>query len=324
MSNAGFSDVISNSTKIEKNAAWIDGDQCPADRRAGSFENNILHAVPAKKARMSYGSILVHLDFDRGSKSRLQYATDLAGDLGAYLIGLATTANRVEHSDEVPMRDSGTVIDQNTVRNRMRFNELKRHFFSIAGNGCNSGWRTAADLPTRALIENSRAVDLIVSGTPHGAEPDDIYLSAEPGALVCGSGRPVLFVAEGAEFRHPECALIGWKDTPEARRAVLFALPFLRLAERTVVVAMSDEVNGAHEAGAADTARYLTRHGIEARFKTVTGKHGAEGFLEAIREENADLVVTGANGHGGMRERMLGGITSMLLMQNDLNRLMAG
>ncbi|WP_193178235.1 universal stress protein [Oricola nitratireducens] len=273
---------------------------------------------------MSFNSILVHMEFDGISNARLQYATDMAGDLDALLIGFAATAVRPVHITEMGVETDDTYREEAVIRNRKRFDDLKAEFFATAGDGPNSAWRQSEDLPTRALTANARAADLVISGTPHGAIPGDIYRAVDPGDLVCDSGRPVLFVAEGAVFRHPHCAVIGWKDTPEARRAVAFALPFLQLSKRILVLSVGEEKNGGAEEGLNDVVRFLMRHGIDADGKFMAGKNGPENFVETVRAEQADLVVTGAYGHSRMRERIFGGFTRTLLMQQDLNRLMIG
>lgn len=272
---------------------------------------------------MSFDSILVHLEFDGNSEPRLQYATDLAGDLDAFLIGFTAAAVRPIHASELGVLTDDAYSEALVRRNRERFNDIRRDFFKIAGDGHNSGWRDSEDQPTRALVQNARVADLIVAGTPDGAAPRDIYRSIDPGDTVCDAGRPVLFVAEDGVYRHPRRALIGWKDTPEARRAVAFALPFLKLADETVVLTVQEQDSQSGD-GPADVVRYLMRHGIEADAKTVSGKGGPAGFVDAMRCEGADLVITGAYGHSRMRERIFGGITRTLLMQKDLNRLMAG
>jgi nucleotide-binding universal stress UspA family protein len=272
---------------------------------------------------MAFDSILVHLEFDTNSDSRLQYATDLAGDLDAFLIGFTATAIRPVHASELGLAADNAYSEELARRHRKRFEEIRRDFLEVAGDGHNSGWRESEEIPTRALIQNARAADLIVTGTPNGASACDIYGSIDPGDVVCDAGRPVLFVAEGSEYRHPRCALIGWKDTPEARRAVAFALPFLKLADRTIVLTMQEQDSEDGD-GPTDVVRYLMRHGIDADVANTPGKSGPEEFLEALHDEGADLVVTGAYGHSRMRERIFGGITRTLLMQKDINRLMAG
>jgi nucleotide-binding universal stress UspA family protein len=273
---------------------------------------------------MAYDSILVHMEYDKTPNGRLQYATDLAGELDAYLIGFAAIAVRPVHVSEMGVSTDDAWNENIGAKHRQRFRKLKREFLSIAGDGRNSGWRQSEDLPTRALLTNARAADLIISGTPHGAFPGDIYGTVDPGDLACGAGRPVLFVGEGADFHHPQCAMIGWKDTPEARRAVVFALPFLKLSKHTLVVAISEDGREDPETGIYDVARYLTRHGIDCDAMSVTAKGGADSFIEVAHEENAELVVTGAYGHSRMREHIFGGFTRALLMQRGLTRLMAG
>ena len=179
---------------------------------------------------------------------------------------------------------------------------------------------THFEIDPQALVDAHRAA------RAGGAQVVGYYHShpngfAEPSATdrvaASGDGRIWLIIAAGS--------INGWKDTPEARRAVIFALPFLRLSDRALVVAVDEEGRDDTETGAADVVRYLTRHGIAADATTVAGqRYGAETFIDIVREESADLVITGAYGHSRMRERIFGGFTQALLMQKDLNRLMAG
>ena len=247
----------------------------------------------------------------------------MAGDLDAYLIGFTAAAVRPIHASELGPDTDNTFSEALVRQNRQRLSELKKAFYNVAGDGCISGWRDSEALPTHALLENARIADLIISGTPQGAGATDIYRHVDPGHLVCAAGRPVLFVAEDRIYRHPECAVIGWKDTAEARRAVVFALPFLQLAKRILVITVQEE-DAAVDTGAKDIVRYLARRGIGAESREVESKKGPDGFLEALDSEGADLVVTGAYGHSRFHERLFGGFTRTLLMRNDLNRLMAG
>ncbi|MCI5076468.1 universal stress protein [Oricola sp.] len=273
---------------------------------------------------MSYESILAHLEFDGNSESRLHYAADLAGEIDAYLIGFAATGLRPLHVSEMGVAIDELYRSDAMAQNTHRFEELRQQFMAVAGDGQYSAWRQSQDLPTKALLIHARAADLIISGTPHGASSGDAYRSVDPGELVCNAGRPVLFVGENAAFRPPRLAVVGWKDTPQARRAVMFALPYLRLAKTTLVLAAGDARNRADASGPQDVVRYLLRHGVEAEARIIEHDSSPNAFVAAVRAEHADLVVTGAYGHSRMRERAFGGFTYTLLMQSDLNRLMAG
>lgn len=272
---------------------------------------------------MSFKTILAHIEFDGISDARLYYATDLAGELDAYLIGFAATALRPVHVSEMGIATDELYRSETSALNAKRFDELRRRFIDAAGDGQNSAWRQSQDLPTKALLLHARAADLVVSGTPHGASAGDSYRSVDPGELVCNAGRPVLFVGEKSVFTHPK-AVIGWKDTPQARRAVASALPFLRLAKSVLVLTVGDHRHGSDNSGPKDVVRYLLRHGIDAEARIIEDSNSSDTFLGAVRAEKADLVVAGAYGHSRMRERLFGGFTHALLMQTDLNRLMVG
>lgn len=273
---------------------------------------------------MSFKTILAHIEFDGYSDARLHYATDLAGELDAYLVGYAAAAQRPVHVSEMGIDTDEVFRSETGALNAKRFDDLRRHFFDIAGDGQNSAWRQSQDLPTKALLLHARAADLIVSGTPHGASPGDSYRSVDPGELVCNAGRPVLFVGDRSVFKHPSSAVIGWKDTPQARRAVAAALPFLSLAKNVLVVAVGDSRHGADGSGPKDVVRYLLRHGIDADARVIEDDSSPDTFIDMVMHLGADLVVTGAYGHSRVRERLFGGFTHALLMQSRLNRLMAG
>lgn len=273
---------------------------------------------------MSFKTILANLDFDGYSDARLHYATDLAGELDAYLIGFAATALRPVHVSEMGIATDELYRSEAGGLNVKRFEDLRKAFFRIAGDGQNSAWRQSQDLPTKALLLHARAADLIITGTPHGVSPGDNYRSVDPGELVCNAGRPVLFIGEKSVFRHPSVAVVGWKDTPQARRAVACALPFLRLSKNVLVLTVGDQRHGTDDSGTRDVVRYLLRHGIDAEARSIADDNSSDTFLDAVRAEKAELVVTGAYGHSRMRERIFGGFTHALLAQSDLNRLMAG
>lgn len=272
---------------------------------------------------MSYNSILVHLDVDYPSDSRLRYATELAGELDAYLIGFAACCVRPVYPTEgwMPMDDmSGLQAKQNSKQ----LAELKEQFFSIAGDEQNSSWRQSEDRPLDALIANARAADLVISGSPQGASSGDPYRTVSSGDLVTACGRPVMFLAEDANYKYPDKVIVGWKDTPESRRAVVAALPILHLARQVIVATATESKNDHPDKVLADVAAFLMRHGIDARPNVIESVDAAQGFQEFVKDENAEIVVMGAFGHSRIRELVFGGFTRALLNNERSNRLMSG
>lgn len=116
--------------------------------------------------------------------------------------------------------------------------------------------------------------------------------------------------------------MVAWKDTREARRAVLDALPILRMASRVDVVAVTC---ADHPSGAADVAAYLSTHGIHATSAEhrSEGTSDAETLLELASGYSADLIVMGAYGHSRMREMVLGGVTRDVLRHSPICSLLS-
>ena len=119
--------------------------------------------------------------------------------------------------------------------------------------------------------------------------------------------------------------LVAWKDTREARRAVVDAMPFL-VAAREVVVATIEEADqkGARES-AADVVRFLMKHGVKARSEVIdVGRaYAPEALVEMARAAKADLIVSGGYGHSRLREWAFGGVTRSLLRETGIHRLMS-
>ncbi|MGQ0434341.1 MAG: universal stress protein [Microthrixaceae bacterium] len=53
----------------------------------------------------------------------------------------------------------------------------------------------------------------------------------------------------------------------------------------------------------------LLARGVEHRCLLLEGDSPAAGLLEAVESEDADVLIVGANGHGNLAERMLGGVS---------------
>jgi nucleotide-binding universal stress UspA family protein len=110
--------------------------------------------------------------------------------------------------------------------------------------------------------------------------------------------------------------VIGWKDTREARIAVLHALPFLAKASEATVIELcpSDEQDSARRR-VHDVAKYLSLRGAKCRtdVRVHTAEADASHLLRLAKGVDADLIVTGAYGHSRLGEWIFGGMTRDLL-----------
>lgn len=168
------------------------------------------------------------------------------------------------------------------------------------------------------VAQEMRSADLLVS--PAAAAAGTVFdrtRDVDIADLALRIGKPILVVGSGVRHLDLRSAVIAWKDSKEARRAVQDSLPLLALADRiTVVEVTSDDSVAAAEARTADVARWLTRHGLSASSRVDRSEGNDAAQLAAIvRRLGAGLLVGGAYGHARLREWVLGGVTRELLLR---------
>lgn len=113
--------------------------------------------------------------------------------------------------------------------------------------------------------------------------------------------------------------LVGWKDTREARRRVVDALPLLaRAAQVTVAAIAAQEELAEVRTQVGEVVGWLKHHAIDARALASAARSSHANDLSAVADElDADLIVAGAYGHSRQREWVPGGVTSDLLLRAE-------
>lgn len=259
---------------------------------------------------MTYASIMVAVDLTPGARDRVRLAGHLADDFRARLIGVAaeTPAYAVPPVGPTPASAYALTASNETVLNDLR--QAHAAFEEAAGNRSRVEWRSNIELPLPFLVAQAAAADLVVVGRK--TEPGPVLFSVDPGDLVMRVGRPVLVVPPGMDHLDAKRVAVGWKNTREARRAVWDALPFLKQASQVVVISV-DDGDGATDL--RDLIGFLQAHEVYATSvrKGTEGVEASEALVEAACEQAADLLVTGAYGHGRLREWAFGGVTRDLL-----------
>ena len=179
-------------------------------------------------------------------------------------------------------------------------------------------WRCGEDFPTRFMVQQARACDIIVVGEAvrGGGGLTDPFVQVNPSDLVMQVGRPLLVVPETCNWLDLRSVLIAWKDTAEARRAVSDALPLLhKSTEVTIVeIAEDDADRAAALSRLDDVAAWLSRHGVVASQQVPEQCGDAATQLERIASNvGAGVVIAGAYGHSRLSEWILGGVTRQLI-----------
>ena len=172
--------------------------------------------------------------------------------------------------------------------------------------------------PQNAAALQARYADLSVLPAMPRDGADNMYVHDYFHDLLRQSGRPVLVVPRDSRaMLPPKRAVIAWKPTREASRAIADAMPLLHRAEAVDVLVIDPEVGEAAHGGepGADIAAHLARHGLKVDVVTRPRMNFSVAYavLDYARAVGADLVVAGGYGHSRLREAMLGGTTRELL-----------
>jgi nucleotide-binding universal stress UspA family protein len=265
---------------------------------------------------MTYATVMVSLALDRSNDARLEIAGQLAERFGARVIGVTAA----EFSPPLYFTDgeqAQKILDEGQAAIRNRIAKLEAQFRAAMQNRAAAvEWRCAEDFPTRFIVQQARAADIIIVGEG-GRDPlGDPFMQADPGDLLMQTGRPLLVVPETSNWLDMRNVLIAWKDVPEARRAVVDALPMLRKAKDVIVAEIAEDEAGRAAAlsGVKDVVAWLLRHGVLASGQVPDEcGHAAAQLGRIASEVGAGLVVAGAYGHSRLREWVFGGVTKELI-----------
>ncbi len=262
--------------------------------------------------------ILVHVDADDpGAESRVLCAAHLARDFHASLIGMAAGLPQpaVEVFAAGAAIFAGGLVTSDPKECAERFEAAHAAFTRWTRDlGIETEWRTSVDFPSTGLARAGAAADLIVVGSRTDVADWSASRFVDCGDLVLSAGRPILAVPRNVDRIDAGHAVVAWKNTSEARRALADALPLLALAT-TVTLVHIHEAGDEQDPSPADAKAFLSGHGIGS--EVVTLKRDPDGAGRQIvayaRQKKATLIVAGAYGHSRVREWALGGVTRSLL-----------
>ena len=270
---------------------------------------------------MTYATVMVSLALDQPNEARLAVAGQIAERFDAGLIGIVASVF------SPPLyfttgEQAQTLIDQGQASIKRRMSELEAQFREATKNRAKHiEWRCAIDFPARYTLQQARCADIIVSGG-HSDAFSDPFALVTPKDLVMEAGRPLLVVPDSVDWLDLRSMLVAWKDTPEARRAIVDSLPMLRKA-KDVTVAEIVEAGGSQPLAVSrvrDVITWLSRHGVSASELVAEQNQDRDATvqLDAMAADvGAGVVVAGAYGHSRFREMILGGMTQHLITQTE-------
>ncbi len=187
---------------------------------------------------ISYKTILVHCDAGNLVSRRLDVATELAVRFDGHLVGV-----HARPPFEVPVyldAGSGFPVDEffASYEEAVKADEAAASSAfakAIKGKSHATEWRVVNGYAAAQVIVQARYADLVVLGQ---AEVDQKVTPTDlPETVALATGRPVLVVPNVGIRRPPgKVAMLCWNASREAARAASDALPFLKAADKVIVL----------------------------------------------------------------------------------------
>ncbi|MEZ2224211.1 universal stress protein [Rhizobium sp. RCC_161_2] len=277
---------------------------------------------------MSYKTILVILDTPDNAQVAVDFASALAKEHGAHIVGLhaeiVSTVPLVapmEIPDPVAVQALQDMAHSQAVEIERLFRAKMEH------EGLDYEWRSftsTVGYGSEPLIESARSADLLVAVQPDPSRSSDSNVDVES----FESGRPVLMIPY--IFTQPKPirrVLIAWNGSKEAARATFDAMPFLKAADSVEI--LSVDTSESSKRSPTDTSleieATLARHGVRATLTTEScgGKTPSQVIENRLADNSIDLLVMGAYTHSWLWQLIFGGTTRTLLKSMTAMTLLA-
>jgi nucleotide-binding universal stress UspA family protein len=278
---------------------------------------------------MGYRSFLVQVDDTDQSDRRIRVAARLARSYGAELQGVYLTAASEMTPFKAAMLPDSVVESRLQETGRAQAGAESRFRAGAAAEQLTAvSWSAPAGPALAAAVLHLCYADIAVVGQPLPEDADATFASDLLYGMLMDSGRPLLVVPHYGDYPVVgQNVLIAWKESRESTRAVCDALPLLKRAGKVVVMAIAspkDDAAAGPHSGAA-IAAYLARHDIKVTVRPEVAEDIEVGelLLSRAADLSTDLIVMGAYSRGRLAERVLGGVTRLMLQSMTVPVLMS-
>lgn len=281
-------------------------------------------------------TILMHVDGSEHSRERARIAAVLAERHEAHVVGAAMSGmsryamHEMRSATGPEFVSASPAIEEHARRLRQESQaELDAFEQQMRSLGVASFERRLIDDELiGGLSLQARYADLTVLTQYDPGQLAGAIAAELPEIVAMSSGRPVLVLPHAwtGQCRFSK-AVLAWDASVEATRALHFALPLLKAADRVQVAvfnaASAPDLHG--EEPGADIALYLARHGVEVNVAQEAAGTVDVGnaLISRCADWEADFMVAGCYGHTRFREILLGGVSRTLLASSTIPVLMA-
>ncbi|MBV8661721.1 MAG: universal stress protein [Hyphomicrobiales bacterium] len=263
---------------------------------------------------MTYSTLMACLRLGASNVHLLYVVGELAERFGAGVVGVATRQPAQSMFTGHPVPEA--LLAQDRADFEDECDAVEAEFHSVLATRATAlEWRAHMTLGplARYVANEARCADLVIAQVDRGGVIDHPSTYIDIADLLMQAGRPVLVAPAGAPHITLDRVVVGWKETPETRRAVAAALPLLKVAGSVTLAPLA----GAQQPGARryrldDVAAWLAHHGVAAETEAHR-PHEARGLMQIAIDTGAQVIVAGAFSESRLREWAFGGATHELL-----------
>jgi nucleotide-binding universal stress UspA family protein len=209
-------------------------------------------------------------------------------------------------------------------RLKSRALESERAFRELIEPIKDATFNNGQDLTRDRLVAMGRYASLLLVGRP-GVDQENIA-PATVKAAIYDCARPVVIAPPELRSAPISSVVVAWNGSAQAARAVGAALPFLEKAQAVTILVAGAQPD---DVGTPILVRNLGRRGIAATVDTmdpgaVSGSARGRALVGYAGDKDADLLVMGAYGHGGLTNFLgLGGATAKVIASCPVPLLLA-
>lgn len=267
---------------------------------------------------MTYKTLMVHLMLRQSNTELLRVTAALASKFDAKVIGIAACQPALTVYSDGYDPGAFVALDRNEMNREIKEAESEfRAAFESRSDALE--WRSSIIFETVAdyVARECRSADLVIT-SGIAPDPQDTARTGKPGDIIMQAGRPVLVVPKIEIAFKLDRMVVAWKDTREARRAVIDSLPLLQRAKQVTVIEMAhDDARASVTARLTEICAWLKTHDIVAtpKFVELSKDDDASLLNSVVTKLGGDILVAGAFGHSRLREWAFGGVTRDLTLQ---------
>lgn len=183
------------------------------------------------------------------------------------------------------------------------------------------GWYPGAPPGDAFLASQGRVFDLVIVGRPLAGKALPSMATLE--AVLFEAGRPLLIAPPVPPKTLGDTVVIAWNRSTETARTVAFAYPFLRKAERVIVMSLAGW--GVSGPSGEQLAAGLRRDGIPVEVVEFPRERRNDGevILAQTAALGGDLLIKGAYTQSRLRQMIFGGATAHILSSATVPVIMA-